>query len=224
MGINKFERLVSLHGLSGKVKKNKIKTTDGKRYKEDKNLINGFVLSDINQVIAGDITYFQSGKQLYYIFSLKDAYSKRILGLGGYLQMTAVNALKVLNQAIEERGIENLHNTIHHTDAGSQYRSNIYRERLSECKMQISIAGNALENGMAEQFNFIVKTHHLEKYKINSEKHLNKILQQIKYEINYIKPKKSLKYRTPNAFEDWIKTIDKDKRPTQKLHDFEVDK
>ncbi len=224
IGITKFERLLSSHNLCGKVKKNSMKTTRGFSEERDKNLINGFILNDINLVIVGDITYFRVDSKFYYIFTLKDAYSKKVLGLGGYLHMTKDKALIVLNQAIEERKEKNLKGTIHHSDAGSQYKSNEYKQRLSSCKMRMSIANNCMENGMAEQLNYMLKTHYLENYNILNENQLNKVLKEVKNNINNKIPVKSLGYKTPNDFEQWIKTINMEERPIQILHDFQVNK
>ncbi len=224
IGINKFERLLSQNNLCAQIKKNKRKTTRGHPEESDVNLINGLILNDINILIVGDITYYSVKGRFYYIFTLKDAYSKKLVGLGGYLHMTKENALKVLNQAIKERGEENLRGTIHHTDAGSQYKSNAYKQRLKECGIVMSIAGKCTENGMAEQLNYIIKSHNLDNYKIVSERQLNSILEKIKIKINSQIPVKILGYRTPNDFEKWIQTVDKQERPVQKLYDFEVDK
>ncbi len=224
IGINKFERLLSQNNLCAKIKKNRRKTTRGHPEESDVNLTNGLILNDINILIVGDITYYSVEGRFYYIFTLKDAYSKKLVGLGGYLRMTKENALKVLNQAIKERGKENLKGTIHHTDAGSQYKSNVYKQRLKDCGMLMSIAGKCTENGMAEQLNYIIKSHNLDNHKILSERQLNSVLVKIKTKINNQIPIKILGYRTPHDFEKWIKTVDKQKRPVQKLHDFEADK
>ena len=83
IGINKFEKIVAEQGLTIKIKRKRIITTDGFYEKSDTNLINGLVLNNINQVIAGDITYLILDNKTYYIFTLKDMYSKRIIGLYG---------------------------------------------------------------------------------------------------------------------------------------------
>jgi len=81
IGINKFERLLSFKGLDAKHKRKRIVTTAGVYEDTDVNLIKGLAVNNINQVIAGDITYFQGGVKLFYIFTLKDAYSKSFVGL-----------------------------------------------------------------------------------------------------------------------------------------------
>ena len=62
IGINRFEKIVSEHNLTVKIKKKRIITTQGYYEEGDINLLNGKELNDINQVIAGDITYLKTPK------------------------------------------------------------------------------------------------------------------------------------------------------------------
>jgi putative transposase len=202
IGINKFEKIVSEQGLTIKIKRRRIITTDGFYEKSDTNLINGLVLTNINQVIAGDITYLILQDKTYYIFTLKDMYSKRIIGLYGSDTMMAVNAIITLKQALKLRGIS-ISNCIHHSDAGSQYKSKAYKNTLNKNQMKMSIAENCLQNGMAEQLNGILKNDYIVK-NIKNVNDLNKQLIEIKRLINEEKPVKELQYKTPIEFEQWI--------------------
>jgi len=216
IGITKFEKIVSNNGLTVKIKRKRIITTHGLYEKFDANLINGLVLNNINQVISGDITYLILNDRTYYIFTLKDMYSKRIVGLYGSSTMMAINALIVLNQAIKLRGM-GIRKCIHHSDAGSQYKSNIYKNRLNKCEMRMSIAENCLQNGMAEQLNGVLKNDYISK-SIKNVKDLNRQLAEIKRLINEERPVKELNYRTPVEFEKWLQTTEKP--PELKLYDF----
>ncbi|MGB0879406.1 MAG: transposase [Polaribacter sp.] len=156
IGVNKFEKIVSRNGLCVVVKRKRIRTTNGCYQKSDTNLINGLVLNKINQVIAGDITYLILEQITYYIFTLKDMYSKRIVGLYGSDTMLSKNAIKTLKQVIKLRG-KNIAGCIHHSDAGSQYKSKAYKKILKTNNISMSIAENCLQNGMAEQLNGVLK-------------------------------------------------------------------
>jgi putative transposase len=202
IGINKFEKIVSEQGLTIKTKRRRIVTTDGFYEKSDTNLINGLVLNNINQVIAGDITYLILNDKTYYIFTLKDMYSKRIIGLYGSDSMMATNAIITLKQAIKLRG-KSISNCIHHSDAGSQYKSKAYKNTLNKNQIKMSIAENCLQNGMAEQLNGILKNDYIVK-NIKNVNDLNKQLIEIKRLINEEKPVKELQYKTPIEFEQWI--------------------
>ena len=220
IGVNKFETLLSSRGLSAKHKQKRIVTTTGRYEDTDVNLINGLTISNINQVIAGDITYFKSGVKLFYIFTLKDAYSKRIVGLYGSDNMLAINAVITLRQVITLRKKDNLCNMIHHSDAGTQYKSGIYKALLNGCKIRMSIADNCLQNGMAEQLNDIVKNHYMINENITTIKGLNKALHKIKKLINEERPVKALDYKTPVEYEKWIAGLEPSERPITKLYDF----
>ena len=216
IGINKFEQIVSRNGLSVVIKKKRIVTTNGLYEEWDKNLINGLVLDDINQVIAGDITYFILKEKTYYIFTLKDMFSKRIVGLYGSDTMLSLNAIKTLEQVIKLRG-SNINKCIHHSDAGSQYKSNAYKKKLKKHHLVMSIAENCLQNGMAEQLNGVLKNDYITR-DIKNLKGLNKQLKEIMYLINEERPVKELGYKTPVEFEKWV--LDKNPKPTFKLYDF----
>lgn len=205
-------------GLAQKQKKKWIKTTISVKHQYP-NLINGIELSEINYVVAGDITYYHTGGQQYYIFTLKDLYSKRVLGLYGSKNMYAECALEAFKQMRKERR-EDLRGMIHHTDAGSQYLSKIYKAELAKNGIQISVAKNCLENGSAEQLNGVIKNDYLDSYDIRNENKLNKVLQEIKRLINEEKPVELLDYRTPIEFEKYIEGLSKGNRPKVKLYDF----
>lgn len=220
VGVNTFESLLSSRGLSAKYKRKRIVTTTGVYEDTDVNLISGLKISDINQVIAGDITYFKSGVKLFYIFTLKDTYSKRIVGLYGSDNMLAINAVKTLRQVITLRKKASLCNTIHHSDAGTQYKSGMYKALLKSCEIKMSIADNCLQNGMAEQLNDIVKNYYLINEKITTVNGLNKALCRIKKIINEQRPVKALGYRTPVEYERWIAGLALSQRPVRTLYDF----
>lgn len=216
IGINKFEKILTKNNLTIKQRKKRIITTQGLHEEIDENLINGAKINNINQVIAGDITYLTIREKTYYIFTLKDMYSKRIVGLYGSERMFSENAQKTLNQAIKTRG--SMSGCIHHTDAGTQYKSNQYKAILKQHNMRMSIAENCLQNGMAEQLNSIIKNEYMLFKEIKNVKDLNKQLAKIKKLINEQRPVKELGYKTPIEFEIWIKT--QEKKPELVLYDF----
>jgi putative transposase len=220
VGINKFEKIVSENGLSVKIRRRRIITTNGLYEKTDKNLINNLVLFNINQVIAGDITYLILNDKTYYIFTLKDMYSKRVIGLYGSDTMLATNAIITLRQAIKLRG-ESIFKCIHHSDAGSQYKSKAYKNVLQRHQLKMSIAENCLQNGMAEQLNGIIKNDYIDT-NIKNLRDLNKQLTEIKRLINEEKPVKELGYKTPVEFEQWLEH--QVNPPKMKLYDFTMSK
>jgi transposase InsO family protein len=218
MGINKFESFVCESGLTVRKLKKRVITTDGIREEQDKNLTYGLKLNNINQLMAGDITYLIFKDQKYYVFTLKDAYCKRIIGLHGSDKMMAINSVTTYLQAKRLRGTSIKH-CIHHTDAGSQYKSTIYKKLLAKDEIKMSIADNCLENGMAEQLNSVIKNDYMIDT-IKDVKHLNTILNKIKHLINHDRHVAALGYRTSVQFEKWLETISVENRPVIEMYDF----
>ena len=219
IGITKFERLMSEKGMTVSKKKKWLKTTIPLKHQYP-NLLNGLEVRDINEVIVGDITYYYTRGKRYYIFVLKDVYSNRIVGLSGSNHMYAEEVIEAFYQLVATRSKEQLRGTIHHTDAGSQYLSEIYKTEIKRMGMRISIAKNCLENGSAEQLNGVIKNDYLDNYTIRNVRELQKALIEIKELINTEKPVKRLGYRTPVEFENYIKQIPKEERPKVVLYDF----
>lgn len=221
LGVNKFEQLMSTSGLIIKPKRTRIiKTSDGKGKGTYPNLTNGLILNNVNQLIVGDITYYNIDSQWSYIFTLKDIYSQRILGLIPSLSMEASIAKQCLDQAIAARKGMDLRGCIHHSDNGSQYDSKAYKKRLAEEGIRISRAENCLENGSAENLNSIVKNMYLIPWGISTFKELQEACQELKFVNNHQRAVQQLSQLSPIQFEQLIAKLHPDERPKKVLYDF----
>ena len=219
LGVNKFEQQMSIRGHALKPYRSRIKTTDsrGHHYKYD-NLIAGITISGENQIIVGDITYYQNTSGLYYIFQFQDYYTLEIKGLLGSNNMEGVNAEKCLQQVLsynKKRKYNYL--LIMHTDGGSQYRSHNFQNMLRSAQIRPSHAKNCLENGLSERENGILKNEYLVDYEIRSVKHLNRVLNEIKYQTNEVWPSKTLGYKTPKKYAEWVRTLSSNDRPVKSV-------
>lgn len=226
IGVNKFEKLLSREDLTIKRYKSWIpKTSDGKGKKDYPNLTNGLVLNDINQLFVSDITYYKMDNKLfYYIFSIKDVYSQRMLEILPAESLEAKHLIKCINNVAKLRGRKKLENCIFHSDNGSQYDSNEVTNLLSQTlKMQISRAKSCQENGSSEQSHHIVKNMYLANKKITSFELLEKECKLVKHLINDERTVKQLKYITPMAFENSLTKVNLDMRIQKQLHDFEAE-
>lgn len=217
LGVNQFEQEMSARGYALKPYKSFIKTTDsrGHHYKFE-NLISGIEINNENQVIVGDITYYQNKGNLYYIFQFQDYYTLEVKGLLGSKNMEGINAEKCLRQVFAYNKQYRYNQLlILHTDGGSQYRSHSFQKMLNRTQIRPSHAGNCLENGLSERANGIVKNEYLIDYQVKNENHLNTILKQIKYQVNHIWPSKTLGYKTPKEYAQWIRDMNKTVRPVK---------
>ena len=222
IGVTKFERLVSELGMTIKPLKHRINLSERSVLSQRfENLTNGLKLSKINQLIVGDLTENTINGKKWYLFLLTDVYSGYLVGLSGGTRMTAEIALEALNQYFELRGNVKYPGTIHHTDGGAQYFSNLYIGRLKEANMQISVAGNCLENGHAEQRNDTIKNRYLRYMDTSSEAAFQKSLIKIRYLINHKRIQMRRNKMTPVAFERWVLSLPEEERPRYELHDFE---
>ena len=219
LGINQFERQMSKRGFALKPYRSYKKTTDsrGHHYKFD-NLISGLKIQRSNQVIVGDITYYENGSNLYYIFHFIDCYTTEVKGLIGSITMEGKYAEMCLQQVFaynKQRKYNNM--LILHTDGGSQYRSHKFQKMLRNAQIRPSQAKSCYENGLSERENGIIKNEYLIDYKIRNVKELNQVLRRIKYQINEVWPSKSLGYVTPKKFSQWIQTIKPEERPVKTI-------
>jgi len=214
LGLNQFEQQMSARGYGLKPYKSYLKTTDsrGHHYKYD-NLISGIKINGENQVIVGDITYYQNNTGVYYIFQFMDYYTLEIKGLIGSKNLEGVNAEKCLRQVFAYN-----HQTrynyllILHTDGGGQYRSHKFQKMLEKAKIRPSHAKNCLENGLSERVNGIIKNEYLIDYHVKNVVHLSRVLHQIKHQINEVWPSKTLGYKTPGQYAQQVRKLAKEQR------------
>lgn len=219
LGLNQFEVQMSLQGYALKPYKSRIKTTDsrGHHYKFN-NLISGKQINAENQVIVGDITYYQNRNELYYIFHFVDYYTLELKGLTGHSNMQGLHAEKCLRQVFKYNQKSNYnHKLVVHTDGGGQYRSHDFHKLLRSAKIRPSQAKNCFENGLSERENGIVKNHYLIDYDIKSVAQLNRVLKKIKHEINEVWPSKALGYKTPKQYAELVRNMPKSQRPIKKV-------
>lgn len=221
IGVNKFERLLSERGLTvGQAKRSGPKTSDGKGKRAYPNLTNGLIINDINQLVVADITHFWIKDRWYYIFTLKDVYSQRLISLIPCSNMEAINACRTLEELRNLRGVNNLKNCIHHSDNGSQYEAKIFKSKLLNLEMKISRAEECKQNGSSEQVNHIVKNMYLKHMGINTEGQLKKACKKVKELMNTERSVKQLDYLTVSKFESRIESLPANLRPIKQLHDF----
>lgn len=224
LGVNRFEREMSKQGLALKPYKSLIKTTDsrGHFYKFD-NLISGLEVRIENRVIVGDITYYESCGELYYIFQFRDYYTLEIKGLVGSKTMEGIHAEQCLRQVLIYNKIRKYkYFLIIHTDEGTQYRSHAFQRMLQKAEILPSHAKNCLENGLSERTNGILKNEYLVDYEIKSLKHLNEVLVKIKYQINEVWPSSKLGYLTPVEFAKKMRALPPKERISRTIKEVEL--
>jgi putative transposase len=116
-----------------------------------------------NRAWVADFTYVPTWSGMVYVAFVIDAYSRRILGWRAASSMRTELVLDALEQAIwtrQQAGVADLGGLVHHTDAGSQYTSIAFTERLAQAGAAPSVGsiGDAYDNALAESMIGLFKT------------------------------------------------------------------
>lgn len=159
------ERLMRILGLQGARRGKAKRTTFADPHAaRAKDLVGrNFAPLAPNRLWVADFTYVSTTAGWVYVAFVIDAYARRILGWKVSAAMTADLVLAAINQAIFTRkreGVKDLTGLIHHNDAGSQYTSVRFTERLLEegIDPSIGVVGDAHDNSLAESINGLYKT------------------------------------------------------------------
>ena len=105
-----------------------------------------------NEVWTGDITYLPTDEGWLYLAALKDVFTCEIVGYAMGERMTTDLVSRALFRAVgQHRPPSGL---IHHTDRGSQYCANAYRDLLEQFGLRSSMSrkGNCFDNAPIESF------------------------------------------------------------------------
>jgi len=110
----------------------------------------------LNQVWCGDITYVATTEGWLYLATVKDLFSRRVLGwsLGASLEASLV--CDAFERAVQTRGSAGLAGTVKlfHSDRGSQYASEVFGKVLKKHGFVSSMSrkANCWDNAVAESF------------------------------------------------------------------------
>jgi putative transposase len=118
-----------------------------------------FVARAPNQLWVTDLTYVATWSGMAYVCFITDAFSRRIVGWRVAANMRTDMVLDALEMARWSRGTH-LEGLVAHSDAGSQFTSVRYGERLAELGAAPSIGsvGDSFDNALAETVNGLYKT------------------------------------------------------------------
>jgi putative transposase len=114
-----------------------------------------FAATRPNQLWVADFTYCPTWDGMAYVAFVFDVFSRRILGWRATTRMTTPLVLDCLEHAVwtrQREGAADLTGLVHHTDAGSQYTSIAFTDRLVEAGIDPSVGsvGDAYDNALAE--------------------------------------------------------------------------
>ena len=198
IGRDKFFTVLREHGLLVQ-KRVKPKGTS-RNYRQKRryeNLINDSLINRPNQAWAGDITRLRTRKHFYYLTSIDDLATRKIIASDLRRGLHAEGALTALNKALET--VHDPAGLIYHSDNGSQFECRDFKDRLSGNGMHISrtAKGAPWENGIAERIFGILKQEYALDHVFDDEDQLRKAVDEAIYLYNNERPHTSLDYKTP---------------------------
>jgi transposase InsO family protein len=126
VGRCRVRRLMREMGLRGAVRGRKYKTTiwDDAAARPLDLVDRNFKAARPNHLWVADLTYVATWRGFVYVAFVIDAYSRRIVGWRVSGSLRTDLALDALEQAIYQRGLEEVKGLIHHSDRGGQPRFN----------------------------------------------------------------------------------------------------
>lgn len=119
-----------------------------------------FTATRPNEKWVADFTYCSTWSGIVYVAFIVDVFSRRIVGWKAARSMHASLVIDALNMAAWTRRGVDLDGLICHSDAGSQYTSIAYTDRLDEIGAAPSIGtvGDSFDNALAETTIGLFKT------------------------------------------------------------------
>ncbi|MBK8261976.1 MAG: IS3 family transposase [Nannocystis sp.] len=154
-------RIMRQKGIYGRQKRKFRNTTDSnhKHPVADNVLARNFTVDKPDKVWVADITYVWTLEGWLYLAVIIDLFSRRVVGWSMAEHMRAELVQDALRAALghRERSEDGL---LFHSDRGSQYAANDYREALRAAGIECSMSrkGECWDNAVAESFNSTLKT------------------------------------------------------------------
>jgi putative transposase len=206
VGRNRVIKSMKRQGLQVKQKRFKVRTTDSKH--DDKvapNLLEqNFKAKAPNEKWLVDVTYLSVPTGFVYLAAVLDAYSRALVGWALSEQNDALLTTTALKQAASRR--QPAKGLVHHSDRGSTYTAESYRNALKAHGMQSSMSatGNCYDNAMMESWFATLKRELSENYPSIEAARLQ-LFEYIEEYYNRNRLHSSLDYKSPFDYECELK-------------------
>lgn len=185
-----------------------IRTDAKKQYKkrkqyEKRNLVDrDFTAQRPNQIWVSDITYFKIKDHWVYFCIILDLFSRKIVGYRVSQNASTNLVTTTFKNALQERGTPT--GFTFHSDRGKQYTSGTFSQLLQKYGVQqsFSASGRPHDNAVAETFFATFKKEEAYRREYTSDQSFCKSVEQYIRFYYEVRPHRTLKYKTPQAFED----------------------
>jgi len=201
-------RLMGQHGLQGAFarKRWRCSTRQNPTATPAPDLVNrDFTAPAPNRLWVADISHIPTGEGPLWLASVRDAYSRRIVGWKASDRADTDLVLGALEHAVWGRGLDgDQPRLIHHSDRGSQYTAIRFTQRLVDAGIQPSMGrvGDALDNALAENFFSVLKIELV--YRKNFRTREEADLELFRYIDGWYNPhriQQALGWRSPDEYE-----------------------
>jgi len=209
---DKTRKLMKQAGISVRRKKKYKATTDSNHKKPlfENVLKRQFDVKQPNKVYASDITNIWTSEGWLYLAVVIDLCSRKVVGWSTSPKMKAKLACDALQMALWQRRPEA--GLIHHSDRGTQYASNVFRDLLEKNKIigSMSRKGNCWDNAVAESFFGSLKQERVQWYDYQTRDEARQdILEYITMFYNSYRLHSTLGYVCPNEYEKQLAQMKK---------------
>jgi putative transposase len=160
IGRDQVARLMRAAGIEGVRRGRRVRTTrpDDSAARHPDLVGRDFTATAPNQLWVTDLTYVATWAGVAYVCFIVDAFSRRIVGWRVASHMRTAMVLDAVEMARWSRGTR-LEGLVAHSDAGSQFTSVRYGERLADLGATPSVGsvGDSYDNALAETVNGLYK-------------------------------------------------------------------
>ena len=153
-----------------------------------------------NAVWCTDITYIWTCDGFAYLTSIMDLFSRKIIAwtLSDNMEVSCV--LDTVNKAKARRNTDQP--LILHSDRGSQYVSQAYREATEKFQLSYSHKGYPYDNACIESFHSLIKREWLDRFRIEDHHHAYRLVfEYIETFYNTVRIHSHCDYMSPDQFE-----------------------
>jgi len=149
----KIKRLMREHDLQPRMRRRYVATTNSNHSDPIfPNRARELIVDGPNQLWVADITYVAILAGFVYVGVILDAWSRRVVGYAISRSIDARLTVAALKSAVERR--KPPPGCVHHSDRGSQYAAQVYRDALAAHDLVGSMGrrGSPYDNAKAESF------------------------------------------------------------------------
>ena len=172
------------------------------KYRKQNMLEQQFTADRPNQTWVSDITYFKVNDYWLYLCIILDLFSRKVIGHRVSRNASTNLVTSTFRTAFRER--DTPADLTFHGDRGKQYTSAAFTILLQKCGVKQSFSATARphDNAVAEAFFASFKREEAYRREYTSEQCFRKSVEQYVQFYNEVRPHRTLRYKTPQAFED----------------------